>query len=281
MNPFDKFGKMMITNLRDRGCPLLCAHEYPDLGSITTRLKRFGFDEISAENMHEIYTEQLDAVDRLRVEQLELFDELEEYRLIQEHYYCAICLKQSSTSQQYYPLTSMTNFWVKNLDASTTSERHQPRFSTDEFTSHAQLLEKTALSMLAASGNLRHQHGGRFISMDVSTLRAWIDKQNRPHLGPALYGPNGRLGEQDGVWRQRDGVWRQGDGVRRRPLPTLYDDEDDSMGGASQRMKAQVSAPTFASVMEHDTPTVQAGNIQLKVPPNATLSDILRQPLHS
>jgi hypothetical protein len=93
IHPFDAFGSTMMRNLRERGCSLLGLEAYPDLAAQEARFRALGFTHWGGWDMLCVYREFLDAVDRVRAERLELFDELEEWHLIQTHY----CLTMAAT----------------------------------------------------------------------------------------------------------------------------------------------------------------------------------------
>eukprot|EP00850_Spirogloea_muscicola_P009396 SM000052S17788 [mRNA] locus=s52:594894:598379:+ [translate_table: standard] len=85
IRPHDPFGQQMLLNLESRGCPLLGIEDTPDLESKTRRFTTCGWKVAQAHDMDEIYS-TLDATDLKRIERLELFDEFEEWHIMQEHY---------------------------------------------------------------------------------------------------------------------------------------------------------------------------------------------------
>eukprot|EP00053_Salpingoeca_punica_P005865 m.57004 g.57004 ORF g.57004 m.57004 type:complete len:340 (+) comp13429_c0_seq2:153-1172(+) len=85
INPNDNFGKMMIKNLEARGCSLRGLAGCPDLQAQKDRYLHCGWDSADAVDMNEVYR-RLPAEERARVEKLEIFDELEEWTLINSHY---------------------------------------------------------------------------------------------------------------------------------------------------------------------------------------------------
>ena len=89
IEPFDSFGKTMITNLQDRGCDLLGIEGCPTLQSQIDRIQACWIGKelkVECEPMTTIYSKKLDATERSRIERLEIFDEFEEWNLIQAHY---------------------------------------------------------------------------------------------------------------------------------------------------------------------------------------------------
>jgi tRNA wybutosine-synthesizing protein 4 len=88
ITPEDKFGQQMVENIEMRGCSLLGIHECPSLEAQKARmLSVLGGEGTQAEaiTMGKVYKERLEA-DRARIEKLEMFDEWEEWDLLQAHY---------------------------------------------------------------------------------------------------------------------------------------------------------------------------------------------------
>lgn len=91
-NPLDPFGKMMVENLSQRGCPLLSIHEYPTLQAQRERYLQRGWERCSLADMKEVYY-KLDQADLDRIHKLELLDEFEEFHLIQQHYFFLVATR--------------------------------------------------------------------------------------------------------------------------------------------------------------------------------------------
>ena len=53
-------------------------------------MKDSGYTEAECVNMISVYNKRLDQVERARIEKLEIFDEFEEWELLQSHY--CLCL---------------------------------------------------------------------------------------------------------------------------------------------------------------------------------------------
>lgn len=86
INPADAFGQQMVQNLESRGCPLLGLLDTPDLDAKKKRFTDLGYERAEALDMDVIYNRCLDTIDIKRIERLELFDEFEEWHIMQEHY---------------------------------------------------------------------------------------------------------------------------------------------------------------------------------------------------
>lgn len=92
-NPHDRFGKMMVENLMQRGCPLLSIWDYPSFDAARKRYLERGFDRCFIADMKEIHTKWIDQSDVDRINRLELLDEFEEWNLIQAHYYVLVAVR--------------------------------------------------------------------------------------------------------------------------------------------------------------------------------------------
>ncbi|KXZ50455.1 hypothetical protein GPECTOR_16g629 [Gonium pectorale] len=90
IRPDDAFGRQMVSNLEMRGCPLKGLPATPTLEAHRARLTGAGWSWADARDMDELYRTFVDVADRARAERLELFDELEEWHMIQEHYCIAV-----------------------------------------------------------------------------------------------------------------------------------------------------------------------------------------------
>ncbi|KAH7387604.1 hypothetical protein KP509_16G032100 [Ceratopteris richardii] len=86
IHPDDGFGRQMLKNLESRGCPLLGLHDTPTLEAKIRRFIDHGWQRSEALDMDVIYNQHIDQKDRKRIERLELFDEFEEWHILQEHY---------------------------------------------------------------------------------------------------------------------------------------------------------------------------------------------------
>lgn len=86
IKPHDAFGRQMVSNLESRGCPLRGLPTTPTLEAHCRRLTGCGWQRAAAWDMDTVYRDHLDPADKARAESLEIFDELEEWHMIQEHY---------------------------------------------------------------------------------------------------------------------------------------------------------------------------------------------------
>mmetsp|Transcript_43129 Transcript_43129/g.99363 ORF Transcript_43129/g.99363 Transcript_43129/m.99363 type:complete len:366 (-) Transcript_43129:38-1135(-) len=98
-NPHDKFGKVMVENLMNRGCPLLSIHDYPSMPAQQVRYTERGWEHCNIEDMIKIYNVRLDRADLQRVHKLELLDEFEEWNLIQAHYFFLVATRTGGCAE--------------------------------------------------------------------------------------------------------------------------------------------------------------------------------------
>merc|ERR1712050_675825 len=92
-NPSDPFGKVMVENMMQRGCPLLSIHDYPSIAAQRDRYQQRGWQHCTFADMNEVYSKHLDQKDVERIQRLELLDEFEEWHLIQGHYFVLVAAR--------------------------------------------------------------------------------------------------------------------------------------------------------------------------------------------
>lgn len=87
INPFDAFGKVMVSNLAARGIVLQTLHKYSSLEAQKARLKLYGFADgqraVDVDFLHEHWIEE---EEKSRISQVEMLDEVEELVLLMKHY---------------------------------------------------------------------------------------------------------------------------------------------------------------------------------------------------
>lgn len=97
VNMADKFGEVMLQNLRARGCHLASADASKDLDSQKNRFLKTGWDGAKGWDMVQIYA-SIPVVDRERVERIEFLDEQELLVQLFQHYCIVIGWKGNSYS---------------------------------------------------------------------------------------------------------------------------------------------------------------------------------------
>ena len=85
INPYDPFGQEMVDNLKIRNIKLNGIEETDSVDKQLSRLKDLGFTEYEVYDMVHFYNKCIDTSEKKRIEKLELFDEFEEWELIQSH----------------------------------------------------------------------------------------------------------------------------------------------------------------------------------------------------
>lgn len=81
----DSFGKEMILNLHDRGIKLFGYQDIPDSKAQRKRLEEIGLVQCEVISMLDYYDKQISPMEKNRTKHLELFDEFEEFNLLQSH----------------------------------------------------------------------------------------------------------------------------------------------------------------------------------------------------
>lgn len=99
INPNDPFGQTMVMNLEDRGCQLLSINDIPNEQAQEERMSESGFTYSYCENMLRVHNCRLDDKERERIEKIEIFDEFEEWDLLQTHYCICIGSKFQDNSE--------------------------------------------------------------------------------------------------------------------------------------------------------------------------------------
>ncbi|XP_069862026.1 tRNA wybutosine-synthesizing protein 4 [Dipodomys merriami] len=87
MEPRDAFGQVMLQHFRRLNSPLHGLDRFPDVEAQRRRFLQAGWTACSAVDMNEFYRRFLPAEERRRVEELEPFDEFEEWHLKCSHYF--------------------------------------------------------------------------------------------------------------------------------------------------------------------------------------------------
>ena len=93
VNPLDSFGRVMMSNLNARGCPLRSIQ--PNTGSQISRLREMGFSNVRVELMNHFTT-------RCKPKRPEIIDEVEELNLLQTHYIFSLASCRSSYDSKFF-----------------------------------------------------------------------------------------------------------------------------------------------------------------------------------
>ncbi|KAG6400499.1 hypothetical protein SASPL_137336 [Salvia splendens] len=104
IHPNDAFGQQMIMNLESRGCGLLSLHDTPTLQAKEKLFLDQGWRRAVAWDMLKVYSTFIDAQERSRIERLELFDEFEEWYMMQASIFSLFYLCQITICQKLFLL---------------------------------------------------------------------------------------------------------------------------------------------------------------------------------
>ncbi|KAL4876266.1 S-adenosyl-L-methionine-dependent methyltransferase [Aspergillus karnatakaensis] len=89
IRPDDAFGRTMVANLATRGIQLQTLHKYATLGAQRRRLREQGFDAVggqAAADVDFLWERWVAEEEKERVSGLEMLDEMEEWKLLAQHY---------------------------------------------------------------------------------------------------------------------------------------------------------------------------------------------------
>ena len=86
IEPNDAFGKVMVSNLAARGIVLQTLRKYGSLEAQAARMKAYGFEGSGGANVNELWKKGVDDIEKERVAELEMVDEVEEWELLAGHY---------------------------------------------------------------------------------------------------------------------------------------------------------------------------------------------------
>ncbi|KAI8928640.1 S-adenosyl-L-methionine-dependent methyltransferase [Entophlyctis helioformis] len=99
VGPHDAFGRTMVANLRARGIELRGLEATPTLDAQVQRYLRTGWTLGRAVDLHTAWQRHLPDEEKLRVAQLEMFDEIEEWVLLSQHYCISWAAKSATASE--------------------------------------------------------------------------------------------------------------------------------------------------------------------------------------
>lgn len=97
--PHDAFGKTMLGHFRTRGCPLLSIDTFPDLDAQRKRFSDLGWSKCQVLDMNDVYYKCIDKGRLKEAEKLEIFDEFEEWHMMQGHYCVALAVNDKSNAK--------------------------------------------------------------------------------------------------------------------------------------------------------------------------------------
>jgi tRNA wybutosine-synthesizing protein 4 len=92
ISPHDSFGKMIIKNLTSRGFHIPSIIDFPTLKSQELKFMETNWSDAKSYTMLSIYNDKISAINRKRIEKIEILDELEEWNLLMSHYSFTIAI---------------------------------------------------------------------------------------------------------------------------------------------------------------------------------------------
>ncbi|XP_074596250.1 leucine carboxyl methyltransferase 1 [Brevipalpus obovatus] len=90
---FDRFGQIMVENLRQRACELLDLESCRSLDTQKSRFMNSGWENVKAWDMHHIYRYKVPEEEIRRVEKIEFFDEANLLEQLLKHYCLVVASK--------------------------------------------------------------------------------------------------------------------------------------------------------------------------------------------
>ncbi|EFA83732.1 leucine carboxyl methyltransferase [Heterostelium album PN500] len=104
IKPYDEFGSMMIKNIENKGCPLLSINSFPEIKDQRERYLGFGWKRVDVLDMLDVYNYFIEKERVKETERLEIFDEFEEWYLIQGHYCYVLAINSQDPTKikQYH-----------------------------------------------------------------------------------------------------------------------------------------------------------------------------------
>ena len=86
INPSDAFGKVMVSNLAQRGIVLQTLRRYGSLEAQMERMRMYGFSGKGGADVKHLWETGVDEAEKERIGGLEMMDEVEEWNLLASHY---------------------------------------------------------------------------------------------------------------------------------------------------------------------------------------------------
>ena len=86
ISPKDPFGRMMTSNMKARGLKLPTIDKYGSLEAQAARMKAYGFTDSVETNMNTYWRDFVSEDEKIRIANLEMMDEMEEWIMLADHY---------------------------------------------------------------------------------------------------------------------------------------------------------------------------------------------------
>ena len=126
VHPNDAFGRTMMDNLGRRGCPLLGLPAVPDCRAQEGRCTSCGWQRAEALEMLAFFEQVVAPEERARVCKIELLDELEEWRMLLNHYCVTLAVTDEGDTPMFADVALRKPLKRPPLDAILSSPASPP-----------------------------------------------------------------------------------------------------------------------------------------------------------
>ena len=129
-NPNDRFGQVMLRNLRSRGISVPGFTQFPTLNDQITRLTNNQWESASSISMLQAFNDLISGKEKSRIHSVEIFDEIEEWQMIMEHYCLTLAATGiNSSNSNSNPLSQMQLNSTLNINYNSDSSDNNNAFS--------------------------------------------------------------------------------------------------------------------------------------------------------
>ncbi|GAB6030483.1 Leucine carboxyl methyltransferase 2 [Chamberlinius hualienensis] len=164
ITPTDGFGQVMVNHFQNTGSPLLSVGIYPTLQQQQQRYIDAGWSTCKVVDMNTFYQTVLTPIDRLKVNQLELFEEYEEFHQKCSHY---VLITASHQQEQPLSLIEITDTKVCHV----TMEENLVH--TKRFGHRSVILNEQFVLIVGGFGPSDDGHHKRLSNIDVIDVKSW------------------------------------------------------------------------------------------------------------
>ncbi|PRP80652.1 leucine carboxyl methyltransferase 2-like [Planoprotostelium fungivorum] len=125
IHPDDTFGGVMCKNLTERGSPLLGVHMNPTLASQRERFISLGFKECPLMDLNGFWNNYMPWTEVERIENIEFFDEEEEWKIKCAHYFVSAAYKDERATGFFNEFSTKFSRYLAPPSTSTEAESHE------------------------------------------------------------------------------------------------------------------------------------------------------------
>lgn len=98
LNPNDIFGQTMLRNISCAGYEVPGFTDFPSVESLSERFSSLNWENVKTINMLQAYNKLISSEEKVRVNKLQIFDEIEEWELLMSHYSLTIAVNTNHES---------------------------------------------------------------------------------------------------------------------------------------------------------------------------------------